>query len=471
MAAGHNCQASCNVAERSRFLCAWLCALWLLQPSAAESQQPSGVLAVTPLPEPSPEPEEPPPALTVDLAKLLQRAKSDPPAIAVAHAELAQAQAALGAAEGQWLPALTGQASAGFSYDNRLVLPGVPRIDSESLEARAALNFDWAALDAARGTRIDASEAAQRAQQFQLESAQRKAMVMAAEMYLRAGAATSLLADARLSLERRSHQLQAIVDLVNAGTRSPVDAQRAKIEVLSAQYMLRMRRSEEQAAFAALGAALGLPPGERVKPASSSAEFTLAADNPAKARGLAYEHRPEIHAAGATLTALRLERDAAVAERLPTVGASASGNVSYLDVRHGDGLDGPQYGGAAGVYVRWRGLDPAVWFKAKIAAAAADRAEHLREALVHAIGAEAVNAFYALQRAHTETQRALAVLEAAGVAREAQNGRYLAGLASLLELLDAEDLEQQARQRRIEAQRDEAIAQAQLTAACGMLGR
>jgi outer membrane protein TolC len=396
------------------------------------------LLALSGAPE-APEPSQPAfPSIT--LQELLQKAKNDPPAVLVAHAELLRARAESSYAQGQWLPALSGQGTVGYSYDNRLVYPGIPRIDSESLDTRASLNFEWAALDSARGSRIDAAEASERARGFALASAQRKAVYFAAE-------------------------------LVQAGTRSPVDAQRAKIEVLSAEYGLALRHTDALAAFAALASAIGLPPTALLRPASESAEFALTALNPAGVKQLAYDHRPEIRGAAATLSAAQHDRAAAIGERLPTVGASANGTVSYLDVRRGEGIGGHQYGGAAGVYLRWRGLDPAVWLKANVAAAAAEQADLERDAVVRAIGAEAVSAYYALERAKTEKRRAVAVLEAAAVAREAQNGRYVAGLSSLLELLDAEDLEQQARQRRIEAQRDEAIASALLLSVCGTLAQ
>ena len=109
--------------------------------------------------------------------------------------------------------------------------------------------------------------------------------------------------------------------------------------------------------------------------------------------------------------------------------------------------------------------------------AAGCKAEQLakrgREALEAGRAAEAADY---LERALAEKPKLAEDPEFAARLREAryraamQNGRYLAGLASLLELLDAEDLEQEARQRRIEAQRDEAIKSAQLLSACGMLG-
>jgi outer membrane protein TolC len=406
---------------------------------------------------------------TITFAELLRVARAEPPQVLAAYAASQRAQAERQYAEGAWLPALTGEASAGYTYDNRLVLPDAPRIDSASIDARATMTLEWAALDFARNAAVSSARASARAERFSFEAAQRNAAWLASELYLRAGAASALVADAEVSLTRRSSQLQATLQLVEAGTRSPVDAERAKIEVLSAQFGLTLRRTEERAAFAALAAALGRPATALVRPAEQSVELPEVAPSPARAQALALQHRPEVRGAAELRTALRRNHDAALDARLPTLGVSATGSVSYLEVRAGDGIDGTQYGGSAGVYLRWQGFDPAVWIKATVAAAELGQAERERRVVVHEVASEVVRAFYARERARTEHARAVAILAAAQVTREAQEGRYRAGLASLLELLDTEDLEQQARQRRIESERDRAIASAHLAAACGVL--
>jgi len=415
--------------------------------------------------------QEPVDVPAITFSEVLRAAQRDPPAVAVAYAELMRAQAERGYAKAGWYPSLVGQASAGYGYDRRRVLPGVAGIDSQSIEARAELSLDWAALNVARGARIDAAEAGERVQRFGVDAARARASVLAAEMYLRAGAASTLVDDAKLSLERRTHQYDAAAELVKAGTRSPVDVQRAKIEVLSAEYGLSLRRNDELASFAALAAAIGRPANELIRPAASAADFPAVAGNPARAKELAEKNRPELRGAAANVSALRYAHDADIGERWPTLGVAANGSMAYLDVRRGIGIDGDQYTATGEIYLRWNGFDPAVWNKASVSDATANVAGRDRDALVHSVGAEAVAAYYALERAKTEHSRAVAVLDAAQVTREAQNGRYTAGVGSLLELLDAEDLEQQARQQRIEAERDERIAAAQLLFTCGMLGR
>jgi outer membrane protein len=82
---------------------------------------------------------------------------------------------------------------------------------------------------------------------------------------------------------------------------------------------------------------------------------------------------------------------------------------------------------------------------------------------------QVVDAVFAVERAKKELERATEVLGAAAATREAQLGRYKAGVASLLELLDAESLEQNARLTRIETSRDYDVARARLLAVVGGL--
>jgi outer membrane protein len=250
-----------------------------------------------------------------------------------------------------------------------------------------------------------------------------------------------------------------------------VEAERTKVELLSAKYMLAMRESDEAAAFAALGVAIGRPATEPVRPATRSGEFlgVSAVVTAERALDLAKKHRPEVQAAVWAIASLREDWSAAILERFPTVGVSASGMASYSEAVSGYGINGTQYAASAGVYLRWRGLDPIVWLRGSVAEAAKVAGERSLEVTQQQVSAEAVAAFYALQRAKLERERAIEVLLTAGSTREAQNDRYRVGVGSLLELLDAESLEQDARLRRIEAERDEAIASARLLAACGLM--
>jgi outer membrane protein TolC len=213
----------------------------------------------------------------ITLAEALRAAQRDPPAVLVAYAQYRSAQADRGSAQAAWLPALTAQGSAGYIYDQRQPLPTLPRVATASLEARGALALEWVAVDIARGERIDAAAASESARRSDVDATRAQAALLAAELYVRAGAAIELVQDASLSLERRRDQHRAATELVKAGTRSPLDAQRAQVEVLSAEYALALRNTDEQAAFAALGASLGRRADALVRPATTSADFPVSA--------------------------------------------------------------------------------------------------------------------------------------------------------------------------------------------------
>ena len=405
----------------------------------------------------------------IGLVEALRTAQSTAPAVAAAQAAQALREAERGSAAAAYYPVLTARGSGGYAFDNRVVLPGAPRIDSESLTAEANVSLEWTAVDLTRGARSDAAEAAARAEAFATSSARGGALLLTAERYVEAAAATALVTEAEVSLARRSEQERAITDLVRAGTRSPLDMERAKIETLSAHYALEASKRDELSACAALAAALGRP---ATQPLCARADDLQAFElelSPEHALSAARAQRPELKARAALVSVRREDYAAAIAARLPTVALATTASLSYLDVRSGQGIDGHQYGGSALLFVRWSGLDPVTWTQAGSADAAVALAQREWAAEGHAVASEAVAAAHAVQRAKIELERAVAVQRASEVTREAQNGRYRAGLASMLELLDAENLAQQTRRERIEAERDHKLAGARLLWASGRL--
>lgn len=420
-------------------------------------------------------PASPRPALAsaapIALRDVLRAARTDVAAVRLAEATRQRLDSQRDVVLGTYLPSLSVQANGGWSYDNRLVLPELPRIDSKSWSAQATATIDWALLDPARGSRVHAATEALRAGEHDARSVKRAAELAAVEFYVDAIAATELVEDARLTVERRGSQYEAISGLVRAGLRQPVDAQRAEIEVVSARYTLAIREREELAAFSLLSSALGKDPNGRVRPDGlPSAPFDVRW-SPELAVSVARANRPELRRDAALSESRKSEHGAAVLARLPVLGLGGTGSISFLDVITGQGIDGYQYGGSTFAYVKWTGLDPTTWLQGPVTEARATEAARQVDVTLQAVASEAVQAVYALEGTRMARERAAAVLRIAEETREAQYGRYRTGVGSLLELLDAEGLEQQARQRRIEAARDANVAAARLLAACGVLDR
>jgi outer membrane protein len=376
-----------------------------------------------------------------------------------------------GAVRATYLPSITAQASGGVAYENQLVLPETPRIDSESLTVQASATLDWSLLNTTRGYELDAAQWDVRKHRFAAEDAKRLSMQAAAELYVRAQAAVALVDDASLTLERRTNQSRAIHDLVHAGVHPPVDAVRVEVELANARHLLAARKIEARGAVAALAAALGRDPTSIVRPQGGDTEVLEVTLPPDRAEDEAAKNRAEVHERAAAVESRRAAQGAAVGARFPTLGVTATGTASYAHVVTGLGIDGPVYDGSAQAYLRWNGLDPAIWGRASVAAAETEEARRALGQAQLAVAAEAVAASYVAEQARNEVDRAGAVVEGTEAIREAQNERYRAGVGSIVELLDAEALEQEARAERILSHRDYAIAGTRLLSACGLLAR
>ncbi len=446
------------------------------------------------------EPPRPRPGKTVTLKQVIARARDNPPSILAALATLRTTQAQESLARGGYIPRFTIEGGTGINYQDQPYLPkkqadarneaiamltpaqreeyyasgqALPdRFSAASQNSYGRLNLDYALFDLQRRYAVTAAQLNAKAQSSAYIAAQRTAIQAAAELYLRAVAASAFVEDARLTLERRDSQWKAISGLSKAGLRPSVDATRAEIEAVAAKYALETREIELRSTGAALAVAMGDDPN---RPASAS-DFDDAALpaplDPLKASAVAVANRPEVQQLELALASRRNDHRAAIGARLPTVGLLGTGNISYQNViGNGNAYQGRFLNAAGSIYMRWSALDPTIWRRANVTVRAVDEAQRQLEAQVLSVRAEVVEAAYQVQRARAMLDQSTQVHAAAEAARTAQNERYRAGVASLLDLLDAEGVEQNARRQRIEAERDHRIARVRLLALCGEIDR
>ena len=431
-----------------------------------------------------------PPARSVTLAEVLRYAREHPPAVRVALARLAQLRAEQAYARAAYAPSLSVEASSGLGYDNRETTPNkiqvpdavpaelrgayrdaarIPRYEATSLDSDGRLSLDYPLVDGTRGHRVEAAAHAVESQSSSVAEAEREAIGDAAQLYLESLAASRLVDDARVNVGRRTEQAQAVRGLVAAGLRPPVDATRAEIELVAARFAVETREVEEQASWSALAVALGDDPMQPLRPEDLDDASWPAPLDPRTASARAAEQRPEVRALEQRIAALRAEHRSVLAERFPTLGLRASGQVTHADILMGTGIQGFSYLGGGALYLRWDLFDAGVRRRAQVAQRAIAQAQReLEQALLAARG-EAVAAAYQAKRARTLLEQMGQVLAAAESARSAQNQRYRAGVASLLDLLDASAVEQTARRQRIEAERDYRVARVRLLAVTGMI--
>jgi outer membrane protein TolC len=446
---------------------------------------------------------------TVTLHEVIERARTNPPAILAALATLQRTQAQESYARGAYIPRVTIEGGTGINYSHqpymtvqtqrqrseaekllKSIPPGtdismLPQQDQQVIATARSLvafpstfhstsqnsygraNFDYALFDMNRRYAVNTARLNSQAQGEGYAEAQRGAVQAATELYMTSVAAAAFVDDAHLTLERRQSQFDAIKGLAKAGLRPSVDATRAEIEAVAARFALETREIELAAAGAALSAAMGDDPTHGTKPSGFDDNVLPAPLDPLRASAVAIQHRPEIRQLELAVQSSRNDHRAAIGARLPTAGLLATGNVSYQDLIVGNGYQGIFLNGAASVYMRWSALDPLIWRRASVTRRAIDEAQRNFEAAVLKVRAEVVDAAYQVQRTRALVDQATQILAAAQAARTAQNERYRAGVASLLDLLDAEGVEQNARRSRIEAERDHRIARVRLLALCG----
>jgi outer membrane protein len=408
-------------------------------------------------------------ARTVSLGEVVAKARANPPAVLAALATLERVRQQEFAAKGAYLPTLAFEARETIGHANQPYLPGL-RFKSTSVSTSANASLNYTIFDRRRSGAVRAAEAASEAAIHNSDQARRAAMESAATLYFQALAAVELISDAELTLARRTAQHDSIAALARAGVRPAVDEQRAKVEVVVAQATVEVRKINLATLEAALSAALGEDPLAPVRAGVVADEVLGHELSPRDAVTHAILHRPEVLASEAQVRASVASDDAARGARLPTVGVGGAASMTQADVLTGQGLGGQIINASAWLYLRWSALDATVWRQARVTNAQVREAERALAVTQLQVRNEAVAAALGAENARVKLEQAEQVLAGAQVTRTAQNERYRAGVATLLELLDAEQLEQSARLSRIEAARDYAIARAVLLSATGKLG-
>ncbi len=354
--------------------------------------------------------------------------------IAQARSRAEEASAIEGQVRAQLVPSLSAQGSyARNSDDARFSMPGRSVVIQplEQLSAGAAVRVPlvvpsaWFEVRAARGgaRAADASADATR-QQLRAGFAQAAHGARAAEEVLLASErAVEVAAEHARSADRR----------VKAGIAPPLDALRARTEQVRRESDLARARADLDRARLALGTLLGREaPVRIVVPVLVAAP---AAREPAASAAEAVERRPEMSAQRAQVEAAEDQVRASWARLVPQL--SATGSAFASDVAY---PTGEREGWRATVDLTWPIFDGGLrearrrQARAQLATARAG-AEAQRLAVVQEVADGARDLAVARERLRlAETQRGLAA-DAAESARRS----FEAGVASNLDVVDAND--------------------------------
>jgi outer membrane protein TolC len=424
-------------------------------------------------PAPSPEVEGALPEQTLTLAEVVGIARQNPPAVLQAIAREQAALAQVDLARTPLLPSLSATVSGNvFASNGGFVSAGGATGGSATFSASGwvdgSLSARWtiwdfgrtalgvrAALESARGARED------------VRAAERSAISQAAAAYFVLLADEEIAAQNRATVQQRERQLEISRGLVEAGARPPIEQTRAEVALDSARLDLTVADATARNDAASLAAAVALDPTRPVR-AVRPREIPVD-DDPTRAADTAAATRPEVAAARARLAQAEAQLSATRAAYYPVLSANASGSVRYTERFTGAGapVGTPSELGSAAVALSVPIFDPTLRANVRAAEAQVAQARAVVTQQVLGVRTEAVQAALAVRSARQALAQAERLAAGAAANLAQAEGRYAAGVAPQLELVDAQAADATARVQVARARLQFEVAKVRLLTAIG----
>lgn len=413
------------------------------------------------------------PRKVLTLKKALELARIHQPALRSARAAKKQAEADADAARAPLLPQLVGTLVYQKTTANFVARPGaVP----SSLAAQREPNFDlynWTALSATasqlvydfgrshrrfRAEKHEARAAAEneRSQMLSVDASVRLA-------FFDAQAARALVAVAEAALANTERHLAQVQAFVEVGTRPEIDLAQIRAEAANARVVLIQSQNNYELARLRLNQAMGVE-GDIAYDVETDAlaareEERLSTD---ELLARAFAARPDLAALEQLVRARELDVSAARGGYGPSVTVSTTVTEQ--------GVERPNFGWNwnAGVTLNWPLLEGGLT-RAQVRSAEAQvaRAQADRDALRQAIRVQVEEARLSVISAQAVLEASQEAINAARQRLALAEGRYEAGVGSIIELGDAQLALTQAEAQHVQAQYGLSLARTSLMQAVG----
>jgi outer membrane protein TolC len=407
---------------------------------------------------------------SIELEEAVDFALKNYPAVRASLERVTAAQAGVGLARTTYLPRADTVWQTNRATDNNitgLLLPQsviapisgpVPATVSgrSAWGSAAGLLFSWEPLDFGyRGAKVDAARAVRNRADAEASLTRLDVAVATVNAYLTVLAAQQTVHAAEADVHRRETFSKAVRVLTDNQLRAGADASRADAEWARAKVNLARARQQEQVSRAALADILGMPDTSvevreeslREPPPDASPQTTAVAAHP----GAEAQHA-RVEEAGAQVHAL----DRAYFPKF-YLQSSVYGRGSGLDpagnfLGGSNGL-GPDRGNwAAGVSVTFPIFDIFAIRSRRAIEAANERAEAARyDQTLQDLTGQLRKAQASLAGARQVAENTPVELDAARTTENQERSRYQAGLATLVEVADAQSL-------LVQAETDDALA-------------
>ncbi len=357
-----------------------------------------------------------------------------------------QAEQSVGRARGvRWralsglLPTVTGRVAETRQQVNLAAFgfplpPGVPSVVGpfNVFDARVYLTQSVLDLHALNDARAEAHNVL--AAQFSYKSARDLVVLVAANAYLQALASSSRAESARAQVQTAQAIYNQAVDLQAGGIVAGIEVLRAEVQLSTEQQRATATRNDFEKAKLQLAHLIGLPLGQSFTlvdelPTVPAPEMTLE-----QALDRAYETRPDYHAATERVRAAEAARAAIAGEALPALRV----NANYGDI----GLSIPNSHGTFSVV---GALDVPIFQGGRTRGRLLEADADLRDRRAQAADLKATiyygirTAFLDLQASGEQLQVATRARELAAAELTQARDRFAAGVASNIEVVQAQE--------------------------------
>jgi outer membrane protein TolC len=406
------------------------------------------------------------PARELSLADAIDLALCRNPATRSAWASAHQQAAALGSAEGGWLPSVSASGAESRAFGEHTDATG--NVVSTPQNTRdAALNLSWTLYDfGARDGRITSARHLLDAAAATASSVSQQTILNVVQSYYGVVAGDAGLIAAKTTEEADSRSLDVARTLRQGGAGTKADVLQAETALDQAVLVRVQAEAAEKNARGALAVTLGLPADQKLalapEPVPTEAPTLTARMSDLMAEAM--RQRPDLAAALAQRDSAEANIAVARAAGRPSISVSAGRNL--IDTT---GIPHQNYT-IIGVNVTvpiFTGFDADYGVRQAQAAFEASEANADQVRLGVSLGVW--NAYNALDSANRQLAVTSGLTQTAEENEQVALGRYQAGVGSIVDVLTAQTAAALARQTRISAELGWQVARAQLTLAVGRL--
>jgi outer membrane protein TolC len=313
-------------------------------------------------------------------------------------------------------------------------IPGVPPVIGPFSVFDARLFLTQAIFDLTAINDVRSATELSRATELSYQGIRDRVVFVCGDLYLQAVAGNSRIEAARVQVNTAQTLYDLAVDLRKAGVVPGIEVVRAQVELQAQQQRLIVAQNEFETEKLSLARAIGLPLGQKFNPTDALQYAAFAPMTLDDAVQRAYRDRADYQAALAQVSAAELAKKAAEAEKLP----SLHGVGDY-------GVNGPTPGQSHGDFTVAASLRIPVFQGGQVQARVLEADSVLRQRQAEAedlrgrIYYEVQTAFLNLQSADDSVKVASSSVTLARDQLDQAQDRFSAGVASNIEVVQAQE--------------------------------